>query len=235
MNFPVLQSSSWPKKTEISKKKQNKTATYSLCANALRLSWTCSPFLCKTDLNTAVFRRKNWATFEILKKSKKHFYWHYRIISYAQTGSREGAMFFWKKKNSKKRVSVQKLDLAKKNSKSWIVSFLKTRISDTRFRLKCLPYGVFIGTIWALGLSVRIFLKNWYFGQVIAKIIVYPSLPQSKAIQRSKFVCEFLLKNNADFTPKQFLKITLSTDLLSIFFGNIQFASFWTISGCIQF
>ena len=30
-------------------------------------------------------------------------------------------------------------------------------------------------------------------------------------------MCEFLLKNNADFTPKQFLKITLSTDLLSIF------------------
>ena len=30
-------------------------------------------------------------------------------------------------------------------------------------------------------------------------------------------MCEFLFKNNADFTPKQFLKITLSTDLLSIF------------------
>ena len=123
----------------------------------------------------------------------------------------------------------------KKNSKIWFVSFLKTRISDTRFRLKCLPYGVFIGTIWALGLSVRIFLKNWYFGQVIAKIIVYPSLPQSKAIQRSKFVCEFLLKNNADFTPKQFLKITLSTDLLSIFLETYNLRLSELSSGCIQF
>ena len=201
----------------------------------MSLSWTCSPFPCKTVLNTAVFRGKNFATFEILKKIEKTFLLTLSNYFLCANGLQGRGNVFLEKKVRKNGFLYKNSIRPKKKSKSCIVSFLKTRISDTRLRLKCLPYGVFIGTIWALGLSVRIFLKNWYFGQVIAKIIVYPSLPQSKAIQRSKFVCEFLLKNNADFTPKQFLKITLSTDLLSIFFGNIQFVSFWTISGCIQF
>ena len=151
------------------------------------------------------------------KKSEKTFIRTLSNYFLCANGLQGRGNVFLEKKVRKNGFLYKNSIRPKKNTLSWIVSFLKTRISDTRFRLKCLPYGVFIGTIWALGLSVRIFLKNWYFGQVIAKIIVYPSLPQSKAIQRSKFVCEFLLKNNADFTPKQFLKITLSTDLLSIF------------------